>query len=263
MNIFFDTEFTQFREGQLLSVGLVSEADDELVVEIHDSLRHALASKFCQDVVIPQFGAVSASRVGTDLELGRVVAAWLGKFELPLTLYYDYKLDRHFLREALSGAEDWRILEPQVSWVNVADEARCTECRIAQERYFREQVFPARHHPLIDAKAMRERWRVHADRAARGVARSKDEPWYVEAQWENNWFTLFENADRTWRSFATREEAVREIIGDAGGVEIWVTSPDGASGYWRTFAPGEESELAALEHDGDLRLTSGEVVRIV
>lgn len=162
MHIFFDTEFTQFRDGQLLSVGLVSDADDELVVEIHDPFRHAMASKFCQDVVIPQFGTVPARRVQTDVELGRVVAAWLGQFELPLTLYYDYKLDRHFLLEALRGAEDWPVLEPEVSWINVADVARSAECLAAQDRYFEGKGFPGRHHPLVDAKAMRERWRAYA-----------------------------------------------------------------------------------------------------
>jgi len=162
MHIFFDTEFTLFRDGQLLSVGLVSDADDELVVEIHDPVRHAMASKFCQGFVIAQFGAVPARQVWTDFDLGRVVAAWLGQFEPPLTFYYDYELDRHFLREALGGAEDWRILEPQVSWINVADVATRFECLAAQDHYFEGKGFPGRHHPLVDAKAMRERWRTHA-----------------------------------------------------------------------------------------------------
>ena len=176
MQIFFDTEFTQFRAGQLLSVGLVSDADDELVVEIHDPLRHARASQFCQGVVIPQFGAVPARKVSTDLDLGRVVAAWLGQFEPPLTLYYDYKLDRHFLIEALSGAEDWRVLEPQVSWVNVADVARSAECLAAHDRYFEGKGFPGRHHPLVDAKAMRERWRAYARAASQPRQHERTEP---------------------------------------------------------------------------------------
>lgn len=144
MDIFFDTEFTQFRNGQLLSVGLVSDADDELVVEIHDPVRHAMASKFCQGFIIPQFGAVPARQVWTDLDLGRVVAAWLGQFELPLTLCYDNELDRHFLLEALRGTEAWPFLEPHVRWVNV----------------FEGEGFPGCRHPLVAAKAMRERWQV-------------------------------------------------------------------------------------------------------
>ena len=161
MHIYFDTEFTQFRDGQLLSVGLVSDADDELVVEIHDPLRHAMASEFCQGVVIPQFGAVPARRVWTDLELGRVVAAWLEQFEPPLTLCYDHELDQHFLLEALRGSEDWRILEPRLHWIIGSDIARSAECLAAQDRYFEGKEFPGRHHPLVDARAMRERWRAY------------------------------------------------------------------------------------------------------
>lgn len=262
MHIFFDTEFTQFLEGQLLSVGLVSDADHELVVEIHDPLRHAAASEFCRCVVISQFGAVPATRVLTDFELGRVVAAWLRQFELPLTLCYDYKLDRRFLLEALRGAEDWQVLEPQVSWVNVAGEATSAECLAAHDRYFEGKLLPGRHHPLIDAKALRERWRTHVREAL--TAKPGGEPWVVQGRWECNWTSLFENPDGSWRTFATREEAVRALIEYAGSVSIWVESSESAAGYWRTFATPEEAERAVLEHIGELRIPRwGEPVRII
>jgi hypothetical protein len=77
MRIFFDTEFTQFRDGELLSLGFVSDDDRQLIVEVHDSARHRRASEFCQAVVIPQFGTLKAHVVNSDAEAGAVIADWL------------------------------------------------------------------------------------------------------------------------------------------------------------------------------------------
>lgn len=169
VSIFFDTEFTQFREGELLSVGLVTDADDELVVEIHDAGRFVRANDFCRDVVIPQFGSTPAHRVRTDAELGAVVASWLMRLEGPLTLLYDYKLDWRFLEAALASGALWPELAPRVGVLNVADVASSEACLAAQDAYFASQSWPGRHHPLVDAKALRERWRAYLRTSAKGV----------------------------------------------------------------------------------------------
>ena len=161
VKIFFDTEFTQFRDGELLSVGLVTDGDEELVVEIHDAGRFARASEFCRDVVIPQFGSTGSRRVRSDAELGALVASWLLRFEGPLKLYYDYKLDWCFLEAALVSSAMWAELAPRISAVNVAHVANSEECLAAQDGYFESQSGPGRHHALVDAKALRERWRAH------------------------------------------------------------------------------------------------------
>lgn len=161
MHVFFDTEFTQFRDGELLSVGLVTDGDQELVVEVHDAARFARATDFCRDVVIPQFGSAAAHRVRTDAELGAVVASWFMRFEGPLTLCYDYKLDWRFLEAALVTSAAWAELAPRIRAVNVSHVANSVECLAAQDRYFDNQSGPGRHHALVDAKALRERWRAH------------------------------------------------------------------------------------------------------
>jgi hypothetical protein len=161
VRIFFDTEFTQFRDGELLSVGLVSDADDELIVEIHDAARLARANDFCRDVVIPQFGSTAAHRVRSDAELGSEAASWLMRLEGPLTLLYDYTLDWRFLEAPLASGALWPELAHQVSVFNVADVASSEACLAAQDAYFASQSWPGRHHALVDAKALRERWRAH------------------------------------------------------------------------------------------------------
>jgi hypothetical protein len=161
MRIFFDTEFTQFRHGELLSIGFVSEDDQELVIEVHDHARHARASDFCRNVVIPQFGAVKAMAVATDREVGTAIADWLSTFSSPVTLCYDYKLDWHFLENALRCAGVWSRVSSGLSSFNVADVANHDACLQAQEDYFLGRASPGRHHPLVDALALRARWREH------------------------------------------------------------------------------------------------------
>jgi hypothetical protein len=159
--IFFDTEFTQFRDGELLSIAFLADDDRSLVVEIHDSARHQRASDFCHRVVLPQFGAVPARAVADDAAAGLAIAEWLTPFPEALSLCYDYKLDWRYLEAVLRAAGQWDRLAPRFQAFNVADVAYSDACLQAQDAYFARQTWPARHHPLVDAFALRERWRAH------------------------------------------------------------------------------------------------------
>jgi hypothetical protein len=161
VHIYFDTEFTQFRDGELLSIGLVTDEDQELVVEVHDKGRLARASAFCHSTVIPQFGCTPAMTVTSDAEVGRIVAHWLAQFDAPHTMLYDYKLDWSHLEHVLRAAGEWSRLGPSLRPFNVADVANDDRCLAAQDSYFEGLAMPGRHHPLVDARAMRLRWLTH------------------------------------------------------------------------------------------------------
>ena len=176
MRIFFDTEFTQFRDGELLSIGFVSEADHELVVEIHDEQRHARASEFCKTTVIPQFGLVRAHKVGSDAKAGAVIADWLLGFDSPLVLCYDYKLDWRFFEEAIRAAGEWALVSERITPLNVADFAKYDSCLQVQDQNFLGESHPGRHHPLVDARAMRERWREYERLEAQSNAAIRHQP---------------------------------------------------------------------------------------
>lgn len=162
MNIFFDTEFTQFRDGELLSIGLVSDDDRQLYVEIDDARLHRRASDFCQEVVLSQFGLVPGAQVRSDKEAGERIATWLGSFEGPLRLCFDYKLDWHFLVRALEACGKWNHLQRRIAEANIANEASSDECLAAEEAYFERSGLLMRHHALTDAMALRERWRARS-----------------------------------------------------------------------------------------------------
>lgn len=53
MKIFFDTEFTDFQNGKLISAGFVTEAGREFYVELTDTLRERDCTTFVLDTVLP------------------------------------------------------------------------------------------------------------------------------------------------------------------------------------------------------------------
>lgn len=157
--IFLDTEFTQFRDGQLLSLGLVTEDGHELYVEVADLTRQAQASDFCKDVVITQFGLVPGAAVRDDAAVGARVATWLGSVGHPVTISYDYKLDWRFFEGALRAAGQWQALASNLRAEDVAGVAAPgTPGEAVQNAVFDISSSPSRHHALVDARALRAAW---------------------------------------------------------------------------------------------------------
>jgi hypothetical protein len=168
MQLYFDTEFSQFRDGKLLSIGFVSDDDHTLYLEVDEPCRHRASSDFCIQHVLSQFGLVAGAKVTSDEQAGERVAQWLTSFDQDLVLCYDYKLDWRFLEEILRSAGAWNSLSPRLRAYDIASEASAETCLAAQESYFIGRKNPGRHHALVDAFALRERWweylRANAER---------------------------------------------------------------------------------------------------
>ena len=163
MNVFFDTEFTQFRDAKLLSIGFVTDDDRELCIEVHDRNRWQEASDFCRSSVIPQFGLLPSQRASTDREVGQLVADWFSSLPPTLTLAYDYKTDWRLLESCLWASGHWPTLSATVQPMNVADYANSEACLAAQESHFEGLGAPGRHHALVDARALRARWQKYLE----------------------------------------------------------------------------------------------------
>lgn len=161
MRIYFDTEFTQFRDGQLLSVGFVADDDQFFYVEIDEPGRKKAASEFCHQHVLSQFGLCTNAAVATDAAAGQRVTDWLLSFGKRLTLSYDYKLDWYFLEAVVRAAGSWGTIQPLIEAHDIASDASQESALAAQESYFQGRGRPGRHHALVDAYALRERWREY------------------------------------------------------------------------------------------------------
>ena len=159
MRVFLDAEFTQFLDGELLALGLVSEDGRECYAEIADPARHARASDFCVDVVIPQFGLVDGAAVADDAAAGARVAAWLDTLDGLVLVSHDYGLDWDFLESALRAAGQWARLQSRLVADDIAGiAAPGTPGEAAMIAAFDAATWPARHHALVDARALRAAW---------------------------------------------------------------------------------------------------------
>ena len=158
-HVFLDTEFTQFHDPELLALGLVSEDGRECYVEIADVTRQARASGFCQETVIPQFGLVDGAAAADDVAAGLHVAAWLHEVGGRLLVSHDYALDWHLLEDVLRAAGQWERLRLRLVPDNVAGIVEPgTPGEAAMIAAFDAARWPARHHALVDARALRAAW---------------------------------------------------------------------------------------------------------
>jgi len=161
MLVFLDTEFTCIEAPELLSIGLVSDAGDELYVELAGNFHLVNASTFVLDTVVPQFGLMPQS-VTTLAELGHLVGVWLLELAVsgtaPLDVAYDYHTDFDLLEQALQAAGLWdqvqKFLEPTHVAYLIGDDCVESAMEASWMNSFAANGI-GRHHALADARALR------------------------------------------------------------------------------------------------------------
>lgn len=178
-----DTEFSQFRDGELLSIGLVGvdegvaplqpgclpnraiDGHHAFYGEVHDPALWQRSSDFCRQIVLPQFGHVPGARFESLRELGCRLGDWLLSRHRPLVIGYDYKLDWRFFERALVAGKRWDELKPRLMALDIADTAASEASRQASSELF--QSFAGgplkQHHALVDAMALAAQWRRAPD----------------------------------------------------------------------------------------------------
>lgn len=156
--VFFDTEFTDLHEPELLSVGIVTDACQELYVERLDADLEQRSSEFVKDTVLPMFGLVCGARAVSYVELATRTCDFLLGLDGPVRLIYDYSTDRELLEHALARAPRWPELHERVSWEFAPAAVYDSDVGAsAMERVWREEEAHGlgRHHALSDARALR------------------------------------------------------------------------------------------------------------
>jgi len=156
MLIFLDTEFTDFIDCELISMGLVSEdGRHELYLEVQDFDR-AKCNSFVQSAVWPQLGRFNDARV-SRLALQERLRDWFTTLPRSITLACDSQHDRDLLADALDG--QWP--EKVQGWFDL----RSLICTGVFDRAVAQYHTPDRpwHHALYDAQAHRAGWMAWID----------------------------------------------------------------------------------------------------
>ena len=146
MRLFLDTEFTDLRAPELLSLGIVSEATDEFYAEL--VFNRAVCSPFVATTVLPLLANEPRARenVADDLR------GWLARFENPVIVYdspTDWAMFLWLFADVQVPADGLLLEYDQWGWQRFGKNI---------DAYFKNHRTARRHHALHDAKALREAW---------------------------------------------------------------------------------------------------------
>ncbi|MFW2353906.1 hypothetical protein [Hydrogenophaga sp.] len=153
MLLFLDTEFTDFIDIDLISIGLVSEDGLHVFYAERNDYRIESASDFVRAAVLPQLGSlpnVICSREGLTLRL----YDWFRTLPEHVKIACDSAHDRDLLWDAFEDGLPSN-LDPRL--VELAWRSEDARFNAALERYYLDSGF-LRHHAFHDASALRAGW---------------------------------------------------------------------------------------------------------
>jgi hypothetical protein len=181
MYLFIDTEFTDFINSDLISLGLVSEdGTKEFYVEITDFNRN-YSSPFVRSAVYP---LLDNAKYGMSFkQAAEALEKWIANVgSYDITIVWDFNMDLYFFRELYNPTKPDPLLNVKDKIYSKAFANRLYELGFhmqqahhigqatlvhAMENYF-ERIDNRRHHALVDAKANRHGW-LKAIEAAKTV----------------------------------------------------------------------------------------------
>lgn len=142
--VFIDTEFTDFKNSQMISIGLVSDTGAELYLET--TFPHNECSDFVKEVVLPLLSQTPEVMVTTNEIRDRLVT-WLDSIRRDdenIYVCFDYVTDWALFGEAL----DYRLPDYVVGKPIGPNHFSRKEA----EEWMHQQGLP-RHHALYDARS--------------------------------------------------------------------------------------------------------------
>jgi len=145
MIIFIDTEFSDFINTELISIGMVDQLDRTFYAELPCNLKEC--SDFVREVVIPQLGEIHGAQC-TREELKIRLLDWLSAYKdepEPTVIAYDYSGDFSLFLNALDNELP--------SWIRGANINGYINA-LRDEIFWRDSKL-TRHHALHDAKALK------------------------------------------------------------------------------------------------------------
>jgi hypothetical protein len=145
MLIFLDTEFTDFVNTSLLSIGLVSEDGREFYAESAE-VDYAKCSDFTREVVVPMLGADASAILKRDV-LAERLRKWLDQFSSSDIVVFTHPLDASLLLQAVAGNPSVQMQYLSGVILGSAEYDAARNETFAGDR--------PQHHALTDAHAMR------------------------------------------------------------------------------------------------------------
>lgn len=165
MDVYFDTEFTDFLDPGLISIGLVAEDGREFYAELNDSYKPRMCSWFVQEQVLPILWG-DGFRMGSP-DLAVKLKLWIATLGEPVRLLSDApSYDWPFIAEIFEHwAKGWpeNLLRDCGNAQTFESDNERFRYNNAYEDYWRtgKDAGAVQHHALWDARCIR-----HAHRYA-------------------------------------------------------------------------------------------------
>ena len=153
MRVYLDTEFTQFTQPHLISLGLAAEDGREFYAVMKDYPRQQ-CSEFVREIVLPiieHWPSVTLDR----RELRESVIQWLNSCAEPTEIVCDFAIDAELLIDLIGGRTEHDLRNFNISRVTVMAVGEYEQVADAVDTYFTAQRQWPRHHSLEDARALR------------------------------------------------------------------------------------------------------------
>ena len=153
MRVYLDTEFTQFTQPQLISVGLAADDGREFYAVLKNFPLQQ-CSVFVREVVLPIIERWPNATLGRRA-LRQSFQQWLNECAEWLEIVCDFATDAELLIELIDGQTALGLREFNIAGVTVLAALQCEQTTHAVDRYFTEPRQWPRHHALEDARALR------------------------------------------------------------------------------------------------------------
>jgi hypothetical protein len=148
MLIFLDTEFTEFLDPKLISLGMVADSGEEFYAEV--PFLPAACSAFVREAVIPLLNQHPHAYCQME-DLGTRITAWLDIVKRSgedVEICFDYQTDWDLLVDALDNLPPW--CKPRSVGRNINE--------LLRYAFYKKSGLPE-HHALHDARAARYAFR--------------------------------------------------------------------------------------------------------
>lgn len=151
MILFLDTEFTDFQQGELISIALVGlDEGCSIYLEVTD-FDYELCSDFVRSNVWAHLGLFPQARVKRE-ELSARLRAWCLSVPVEAMLASDSQRDVDLLLRSLGPNHGLQV----AGRVDLRPMLNNPQCRAAMRRF--HATGKPQHHALYDAQALRAGW---------------------------------------------------------------------------------------------------------
>lgn len=151
LKVFIDTEFTDFVDPDLISLGMAAESGEEFYGEVPFADRKC--SQFVREVVLELLGQIPHSFYSSHYELARAIIQWLELVRHSgqlVDICVDSQIDWHLFNLVLSDQVPPWVRLRHIGCYNINE--------LLRYEYHKKNGLPE-HHALNDAKANRYAYR--------------------------------------------------------------------------------------------------------